>query len=63
MEEVAGVAEGAGLSFDAAFFAGYRDGWDGSAAGEGCTSFVRHVSEGEGGPGVFIGQTKDTGEY
>jgi hypothetical protein len=61
--EVAGAAEGAGISFEAAFFAAYRDGWDGArgtAAGEGCTAFACCADVTSTG-GVVLGQTKDTG--
>lgn len=61
--EVAGTADGAGLSFDAAFFAAYRDGWDGatvpSGSDEGCTAFLCAADATNTG-GIVLGQTKDT---
>ena len=64
LEEVRGVADGAGLSVDAAFFASYRDGtpasFGSSAAEEGCTAFAC-VGSSSVTRGAIIGQTKDTG--
>eukprot|EP01052_Picozoa_sp_SAG31_P034833 SAG31_NODE_4123_length_3561_cov_3.577701_1_plen_340_part_00 len=63
--EVAGTADGAGISFDAAFFAAYRDGWGGGTAprgsdsDEGCTAFLCAADATNTG-GIVLGQTKDT---
>ena len=59
MDEVRGIAEGSGLSVDAAFFASYRDGTpasfaDGDSPGEGCTAFACVGSSSATG-GVVIG--------
>ena len=70
LDEVRGVASGAGLPFDAAFFAAYRDGTpatfgpelrsDNPQSGDGCTAVVCSGEVTASG-GVLIGQTKDTG--
>ena len=70
LDEVRGVAAGAEISFDAAFFAAYRDGTpaafgpelrsDNPQQGEGCTA-IACSGEATASGGVLIGQTKDTG--
>ena len=72
LDEVRGVAAGAEISFDAAFFAAYRDGTPAAfgpelrsdnpqhQGGEGCTA-VACSGEATASGGVLIGQTKDTG--
>ena len=61
MDEVRGLAEGSGLSVDAAFFAAYRDGTPASFASntkseEGCTAFACAGSSSSTG-GVVIGKS------
>eukprot|EP01050_Picozoa_sp_SAG11_P025112 SAG11_NODE_5564_length_1522_cov_1.874912_1_plen_239_part_00 len=71
LDEVRGTAVGAELSFDAAFFAAYRDGTPAAFGpelrsdspqqrGDGCTA-VTCNGEATASGGVLIGQTKDTG--
>ena len=73
LDEVRGVAAGAEITFDAAFFAAYRDGTPAAfgpelrsdnpqqqPGGEGCTA-VACNGEATASGGVLIGQTKDTG--
>ena len=61
MDEVRGLAEGSGVSVDAAFFAAYRDGTPASFARdtkseEGCTAFACTGSSSATG-GVVIGKS------
>jgi isopenicillin-N N-acyltransferase-like protein len=62
LEEVRGMAQGAGLSYPFAFFAAFRDGMSmrRQAAEPGCTTVLCGRRATAGGK-VLIGQTKDTG--
>jgi isopenicillin-N N-acyltransferase-like protein len=59
IEEIQGIARGAELSYEQAFFAATRDGVRPTQLADGCTAFFCGKSTTRTG-GVLLGQTKDT---
>lgn len=60
VEEIRGLAQGAGLPYDLAFFAATRDGIKTPEPRDGCTAFYAgHKVTASGN--ILLGQTKDTG--